>query len=238
MIDVLDKGYIRLTGVHGTEADIVNAARISFNREIDLDENGELFEVDQRLIKFLLRNNHLSPFRHVHLGFEVYAPLMVVRQHVKHIVGSSFIDEGVSYNEVSKRYVVEEDTFHIPDIDKWRSAPENKKQGSGDDLSADVGELLSDRLAQYIDLGQGLYESAISLGAAPEQARLFLPAYGMYVRYRWNISLHGMFNFLAQRLDGHAQYEIREYAKAFESLTEQAFPFSYNAWRESNEDND
>ena len=95
-----DTGYVRLAGVQGNEIDIVNAARCSFDKESSLTPDGDLLEADRKLLRFLLKNNHMSQFSHVHLSFEVYAPLVVVRQHVKHIVGSSFIDEGISYNEV------------------------------------------------------------------------------------------------------------------------------------------
>ena len=102
------------------------------------------------------------------------------------------------------------------------------KQGSGPALDAEDGLGLTEKLRNYISDGVDLYNKSMHDGVAPEQARLFLPAYGMYVRWRWTVSLHGSLTFLGQRLPQDAQYEIREYAEAVRELTKQAFPYTYN----------
>ncbi|WP_411801681.1 FAD-dependent thymidylate synthase [Bacillus amyloliquefaciens] len=203
----------------GSDLSIVNSARVSYDKEsTDLDEK------DIRLIKFLAREGHTSPFRHATLQFEVYAPLMVARQHWKYIVGSDHTMD--AWNESSRRYVTEEPAFYIPQADEWRSAPENSKQGSGNVVDKELGAELWDRLDDYVSTGEALYNEAMELGVCAEQARLFLPAYGMYVRYYWTASLQSVVHFLNQRLAHDSQVEIQEYAKAVYSLVKPKFPIS------------
>ncbi|MFD3198899.1 FAD-dependent thymidylate synthase [Bacillus sp. LR_5] len=218
-INVLDNGYVRLTNVMGSDLSVVNSARVSYDKE-----STELSEKDIRLIKFLAREGHTSPFRHATLQFEVYAPLMVARQHWKYIVGSDHTMD--AWNESSRRYVTEEPTFYNPDFDQWRSAPDNSKQGSGGIIDLDLGAEATHELYQYQVDGLRLYENAMKNGICAEQARLFLPAYGMYVRYYWSASLQSVAHFLNQRLGHDSQAEIQEYAKAVYALAKPKFPVS------------
>lgn len=221
-INVLDKGYVRIVDVLGNDLSVVNAARVSYDKESLLRQDGSLTIADQRLIEFLLREGHTSPFRHAALTFEVYAPLMVARQWWKYAVSSTHVDEQNGWNESSRRYVTEEEEFYVPEMDAWRSKPENSKQGSGEPI-LNGGQFTID-LNNYIQQGQDLYRRALDSNIAPELARLFLPAYGMYVRWRWTVSLQGAMTFLTQRLPHDAQVEIQEYAKAVNELTTNAFP--------------
>lgn len=227
-IDVLDEGYVILHDVMGSDLNVVNSARVSYDKKSE-----ELTEGDRRLIAFLAREGHTSPFRHAMLQFEVYSPLMVARQHWKYVAGSSFQeasgDNMTAWNESSRRYVTEEPAFYIPKSDEWRSAPENSKQGSGEILPSDYGERVSDDLLKYVDEGLLLYEVAMRKGVCAEQARLFLPAYGMYVRYYWTASLQSVAHFLNQRLADDSQVEIQEYAKAVLALAKPHFPESFDA---------
>jgi thymidylate synthase (FAD) len=219
-IDVLDKGYIRLVDVMGSDLSVVNSARVSYDKE-----SQELTDKDTRLIKFLAREGHTSPFRHATIQFEVYAPLMVARQHWKYVVGSDHTMD--AWNESSRRYITEEPAFYIPRIDEWRSAPESSKQGSGKTFEADSPQsYYTELLEDYILRGEALYERALSHGICAEQARLFLPAYGMYVRYYWTASLQSVAHFLNQRLAHDSQVEIQEYAKAVHELVKPHFPVS------------
>ena len=213
MIDVLDIGYVRLINVMGSDLEVANAARVSYDKRSDV-----MSERDERLIDFLWREEHTSPFRHCTLSFEIYAPLMVARQHWKYAVASTFVDDQNGWNESSRRYITEEPEFYIPST--WRCAPENSKQGSGAPFDEYQGIMLSDILNNHIKSSMVFYETAIDSGIAPEMARLFLPAYGMYVRYRWTTSLHGVMHFLQQRLEHDSQYEIQEYAKAIRDALE------------------
>ncbi|MNH66481.1 Thymidylate synthase ThyX [compost metagenome] len=228
MINVLDKGYVRLVDVMGTDLSPVNAARVSYDKE-----SNEMTSKDERLLKFLAREGHTSPFRHAFLQFEVYAPLMVARQWHKYRIGSTHLEEQDNFdaleawNESSRRYITEEPTFYIPGIDEWRSKPENSKQGSGASLDPVVGEGLIQDLLTHIEQSEFLYNRAINeYGLCAEQARLFLPAYGMYVRWYWSTSLQGVCHFLTQRLEHDAQKEIQEYAKAVLELAKEKFPIS------------
>lgn len=223
MIDVLDKGYVRLVDSLGSDLTVANAARVSYAKE-----SKELTEKDKRLIAFLAREDHTSPFRHAVLQFEVYAPLMVARQWWKYIVGSAHQeaigDSLNAWNESSRRYITEEPAFYIPQADQWRSIPENSKQGSGPPIQWEMGEKHTKRLMDLADEGLKLYEEAMEDGICAEQARLFLPAYGMYVRWYWTASLHSVAHFIQQRIAWDAQKEIQDYAKAVLELATQAYP--------------
>jgi thymidylate synthase (FAD) len=218
-VSVLDEGYVRLVDTLGDDLSIVNAARVSYDKE-----STEFTERDGKLINFLLREKHTSPFRHAALTFEVYAPLFVARQWWKYAVASTHVDEQNGWNESSRRYVTEDEKFYIPLPHEWRSKPENSKQGSGQPLEEEVGAKHFQRLAEMVVAGTEAYHDAMNDGVAPEIARLFLPAYGMYVRWRWTVSLQGVLTFLDQRMEHDAQYEIQKYAEAVLSLTKEAFP--------------
>jgi thymidylate synthase (FAD) len=217
-IDVLDKGYVRLVDHMGSDLSVVNAARVSYDKEV-----AEMSEKDSRLLSFLVREKHTSPFRHAALTFEVYAPLVVARQWWKYAVASSHVDDQNGWNESSRRYITEAEEFYVPSPPEWRSKPENSKQGSGEPVDVLVGQRFTDRLEETIRLGEEAYVSAMEEGIAPELARLFLPAYGMYVRWRWTVSLQGVMTFLEQRLPHDAQSEIREYADAVHTLSSSVF---------------
>ncbi len=217
-VQVFD-GYVKLHDVMGSDLTVVNAARVSYNRKKEV-----LDEKDRRLIQFLAENGHTSPFRHATLQFEVYAPLMVARQWWKYVVGADHIMDG--WNESSRRYITEECEFYVPNTSEWRSAPENKKQGSGDVLGVELGFEITNALHQHVTESTALYEWAMSMGVCAEQARLFLPAYGMYVRWYWTASLQSVAHLLQQRLNHDAQKEFQDYAKAVYELAKPHFPFS------------
>ena len=226
-IKVLDEGYVRLVDTLGSDLSIVNAARVSYDKE-----TSEFGERDERLIKFLLREGHTSPFRHAAFTFEVYAPLFVARQWWKYAVASTHVDEQNGWNESSRRYITEDEKFYVPLPNEWRSAPENSKQGSGEPVDEELGGFYFDKLIQTIASGTSLYHQAIDDGIAPEIARLFLPAYGMYVRWRWTVSLQGVLTFLEQRMPHDAQKEIQDYAFAVKDLAHAAFPETFKALHE------
>jgi thymidylate synthase (FAD) len=219
---VLDKGYVRLVDWMGTDLSITNAARASYAKE-----SAEFSDKDDRLLKFLVREGHMSPFRHAAMTFEVYAPLFVARQWWKYAVASSHMDDQSGWNESSRRYITEEPEFHIPT--EWRSKPANSKQGSGGPVDEEVSNDFTWLLEAYIAKGENLYNDALNAGIAPEQARLFLPAYGMYVRWRWTTSLAAVAHFLKERLEHDAQFEIQMYAKAVKNLISPTFPKTLEA---------
>lgn len=221
-ITVLQNGYVRLVDYMGSDLSVVNAARASFAKE-----SKELDVKDARLIDYLARENHMSPFRHAFITFEFKAPLMVARQHWKYVVGSDHTMD--SWNESSRRYITMEPEFYVPKADEWRLAPEDKKQGSHGLADPFVGGLLSAELERLIEHSEALYNMALQNGVAPEQARLFLPAYAMHVVYRWSCSLQSACLFLSQRLEQTAQEEIRVYAEAVLDLIKDIYPVSIKA---------
>lgn len=227
MISVLDHGYVKLVNNMGSDIDVVNSARVSFDKEVK-----ELSDKDRNLISFLVREKHDACFRHCTLTFEVYAPLMVARQWYKHNVGSTHLDDSMGWNESSRRYVTENEEFYIPNAFSWRSAPDNKKQGSGDPLPPDIAVKYLQRLTRAVERGMRDYQEALADGVAPEQARLLLPAYAMYVRWRWTVSLNAVLHFLSLRLDHHAQWEIQQYAHAINRIVHQHYPVTTAAWNQ------
>ena len=224
---VLDKGYIRLVNSWGTELDVANSARVSYDKE-----SQELSDRDKKLNNFLVRDKHDSTLRHCGFTFEIYAPLMVARQWYKHAVASTHVEDQLGWNESSRRYITENEEFYIPKGDEWRSKPENSKQGSGEVLSSDIGGWFTNKLWDTVESGKALYDKAMAAGIAPEQARLFLPAYGMYVRWRWTTSLNSALHFLTLRQGEGAQSEIVEYANIVGELVKEKFPVTTKAWEE------
>ncbi|MDO5716922.1 MAG: FAD-dependent thymidylate synthase [Tissierellia bacterium] len=229
MKKVLDKGYVRLVDVLGSDLTVVNAARASYAKE-----SKEMSEKDESLVKYLAKHDHTSPFRHAMLQFEVFAPLMVARQWWKYIIGSSHLeatgDAMNAWNESSRRYITMEPTFYIPTENEWRGAPDNNKQGSKEPVAQELGAEYTKKLMEYVDQGVKLYEEAMEKGICAEEARLFLPAYGMYVSWYWTASLQAVAHFIKQRQDSHSQYEIRQYAAAVRELAEEKFPLGIKAF--------
>jgi thymidylate synthase (FAD) len=226
-INVLDEGYVRLVDTLGNDLSVVNAARVSYDKE-----SGDFEPRDAKLIQFLIREGHTSPLRHAAMTFEVYAPLFVARQWWKYAVSSTHVDDQNGWNESSRRYITEEEQFYVPLFDEWRSKPENSKQGSGLPVDEEIGNEMFAELIKTINDGVTKYHRAMDAGVAPELARLFLPAYGMYVRWRWTTSLQGVMTFLDQRLEHDAQWEIQKYAQAVEQLSLGAFPEVFKAAKE------
>ena len=224
-VNVLDKGYVRLVDHMGSDLTVANTARVSFDREKLVFE-----DTDKKLVTFLVKNKHDSCLRHNVMTFEIYAPLMVARQWWKHTVASTHLDDQEGWNESSRRYLTENEMFYVPD--HFLAAPENKKQGAGDAVDDDTNAIYRQRLIKAQEKAVMDYEEAMEAGIAPEQARLFLPAYGLYVRWRWTASLNALMNFFSLRLDGHAQSEIRAYANSMKPMVQQHFPITYDAWME------
>lgn len=224
-IGVLDKGYVRYIDHMGTDLSVVNAARASYEKESLEFENR-----DEKLLHFLVRENHTSPFRHAVISFEINAPLMIARQWYKHVVGSMHDeaenDPFFAWNEASRRYVTEDEKMYLPQPGEWRRKPANSKQGSGGPLSEAEGKVWTKTLDAYQKRGLELYHMAMESGVAPEQARLFLAAYGLYVKWRWTTSLAAVVHFIQLREAHDAQGEIQQYASAVKDITAVVFPKS------------
>lgn len=225
-IPVLDKGYVRLVDHMGSDLSVVNSARVSYDKASD-----ELTTKDIGLLNFLAKHDHTSPFRHGLLQFEVYAPLMVARQWWKYVVGSDHTLD--AWNESSRRYITEDTVNYIPNEKQWRSAPEDSKQGSGAPVDDMTGLFLTEALMTHIRDSEAFYEDAMQRGVCAEQARLFLPAYGMYVRWYWTASLQSVAHLINQRTKSDAQFEFQEYARAVKDLSSIHFPVAISKLTEA-----
>lgn len=198
----------------GTDLTVVNAARVSFDKESDWLDLGfaegtsghSLPSKDVGLIKYLANHNHWTPFSHVMIQMRETVPIFVARQRFKHMVG-------FTYNEVSRRYVDNEPEFYIPDV--WRKASENKKQGSGD--THPDSDRYYNKYLDLIDHVSKLYNEMISEGVAPEQARMVLPQ-SMYTSYYVTGSLAAWARAYKLRIDPHAQKEIQDLAKQWDNI--------------------
>ncbi|CAB1129041.1 Flavin-dependent thymidylate synthase [Candidatus Hydrogenisulfobacillus filiaventi] len=225
---VLDHGYVILHEVLGSDLTVVNAARVSYNRR-----KQTLEEEDVRLLRYMATHEHRSPFYHPKLQFEVKAPLVVARQWWRHVVDSVHTVEETAWNELSRRYVSEEPEFYRPGPEAWRRPHPRNKQAAAGPLGAEAGAYWSRELDAAIEDGIRRYRAALEAGIAPEQARLFLPAYGLYTSWYWTASLWSVWHFCALREGEDAQGEIREYARAVRELAEAAFPESFRVLSEA-----
>lgn len=220
---VLDKGYVNLLDTMGSDLTVVNSARVSFDKSVS-----SLNDSDLSLIDYLVKNRHDSVLRHCAMSFEIYAPLFVARQWWKHHVAATSVDDQNGWNESSRRYVTEEPEFYIPDA--WRGHAADKKQGSGSEVHPLISNKYSALMKYYVETGVFAYEGAMKEGICTEQARMFLPAYSMYIRWRWTASLNALLHFISLRLDNHAQWEIQQYAAAVAESVRTSFPVTYSSW--------
>lgn len=207
---------VTLIDYMGSDLTVVNAARVSFNKESERVQNGnyqDLSEADQKLIKYLASHGHWSPFSHCFLQFRIEAPLFVARQLVKHQVG-------LAWNEVSRRYVDYEPTFYTPT--EWRTKADNVKQGSSDDTTFYDASTFMESAAEE-------YRRMLDAGVAPEMARIILPQ-NMYTEWYWSGSLYAFSRVVNQRLDKTAQVETQQIAEMIsQECARYDFKYSWKA---------
>jgi len=226
---ITNKSTVTLVDYMGSDLSVVNSARVSFDKmsdweEIPGQEDGvQLSSQDTKLIRYLAKHNHWSPFAHTSVSLRISAPIFVARQLVKHQVG-------LCWNEVSRRYVDDEPEFYFPK--EWRGKPVNAKQGSTGVV--DISDVYIYESDGYIninheDLCESLlawYNKAIEMGVAPEQARMILPQNTM-TSWIWTGSLMAFTRVCKQRLDPHAQLETREVAEQIAPILQGLFPVSF-----------
>lgn len=219
-------------GHFGSDLEVVNAARVSFEKEsaweqikITEDENGpvplyydyKLNDSDVKLINYLAKHKHFSPFNHAFLSFRIKAPIFVARQLVKH--------KFLPWNEVSRRYVDSEPEFYFPKY--WREKAENVKQGSKEEPMEEGS--ISMGFSEAIERSYMEYTHMIKYAnVCPEQARMVLPLNTM-TEWVWSGTLGAFLDMLVLRLDPHTQYESRIVAQQIAKVVEQYFPASYKA---------
>ena len=225
-IDVLDHGFVELVDYMGNDLTVVNAARVSFNKESDWDSEPnwnmvrerKLSEKDEKLISYLAKHKHWTPFAHPQITLRIKAPIFIRTQLFKHKVG--FVE-----NEVSRRYVSEPPVVYSP---RWRGKPTGgAKQGSEDFMPINEQYNTANRHYEFtIKEALETYQQLIDLGVAPEQARSVLPQ-GTYTEWWWTGSLSAFARVYHQRIDVHAQWEVRQYADAIAKIIQPLFPVSW-----------
>lgn len=204
----------------GTDLSVVNAARVSFDKKSGWEGRvggpNILSRDDERLIRYLAKHKHTSPFGHAFISLHVKAPIFVARQLVKH--------KFLRWNEISRRYVDSEPEFYRP---VWRGRADNVKQGSSDELTEDK--------QQWINGGEDACHNAfnnylwlLEEGVAPEQARMILPQ-SMYTEWYWSGSLDAFADMCNLRLKSDTQKETRKVAKDVNNIIAPLFPVSWKA---------
>ena len=235
-----DNNYVTLIDHMGDDLSVVNAARVSFGKRVELDlsqyDDVEyakcltqiplLQDRDIKLIKYLAKHNHWSPFGHASMQFHIKAPVFVARQLIKHQVG-------LVWNEVSRRYVNNEPEFYTPEV--WRASAENKKQGSSDEEidinpSTGSGPQMVDDYQQVLKSAKWTYEHLLELGVCPEQARMVLPQ-SMMTEWYWSGTLYAFASICNLRCKPEVQLETQMIAKEIDIQAGKLFPVSWEALR-------
>lgn len=206
---------VELIDSMGNDLTVANVARVSFNKWKE-----EFDERDAKLIDYLARHEHTSPFRHTCIQLRCKAPVFLARQLGKHQIG-------LSWNEVSRRYVDADVEFFVPD--SWRSRPDGSvKQGSGGDINAFDHAGAVSNYSQVILMCEDIYKYLLEIGVAPEQARMVLPQ-SMMVTWIWSGSLTAFHHIYKLRSGDGAQKEAVDFANKLKEVVEPLFPISWRA---------
>lgn len=248
-----DMGFVALKKSSGEDIDIVNSARVSFDKESDsfnrfeearevgrstffdhpdeAENFGDMMqeleadcEKDRKLIRFLLKHKHGTPLEHNSMTFHIKCPLFIARQWMRHRIG-------VSYSEISYRYGQPDMEFYIPG--KFRSQSVNNRQASDTKMKLD-DDLLDDIFCSTIQNSTHSYLLAIENGLCREQARGLLPT-SLYTQFYFTCNLRSLLAFIELRIHEGAQWEIQQYAKALLDQAESIFPETIKIWRELND---
>ena len=220
---VLDHGYVRLVDHMGNDLSIVRSARVSYNAEW---RTGDDVDKDEKLIRYMMRNKHTSPFEAVQFTFEVKAPIFVFRQWHRHRTWA--------YNEISARYSQLSEEFYVPKPEHIGKQSKHNKQMRDIDEEAEGnnGVVSAAQIRVACENAFKQYHSLLKAGVPRELARSVLPV-ATYSHMFATVDLHNLFHFLRLRLHEHAQYEIRVYAEAILMLIEPIVPVSVAAFKES-----
>lgn len=218
-IPVLDKGYIKLVDYMGVDETVVAAARHSYGKGLDLDDHAG----NEKLINFLMRERHTSPFEQPAMVWEVKAPIFVFREWHRH--------RTAKLNEMSGRYTQLIEEYYVPSPERVQTQSKTNKQGSGEQCCLDTVE----SFIEHVDDSSGIafhdYETFIARDVAKELARITLPV-NTYSKMVWQCDLHNLLHFLKLRMAPAAQFEIRQYAHAMGSQVQISFPKVWAAFDE------
>ena len=213
---VLDDGFVRAVDYMGSDAAIVQAARVSYG---DGTKKGS---DDEHLVRYLMRHRHTTPFEMCELKLHVRVPMDIWRQWIRH--------RTASVNEYSTRYSIAIDSAHATAPGEWRTQSSTNRQGSGEPVDAALGQVLSAEETALHAECRKVYRDRIERGVAREQARKDLPL-STYTEAYWKCDLHNLLHFLALRMEGGAQLEIREYAETIgREIVARWVPFAWKAF--------
>lgn len=218
MINVLNHGHVRLVDHMGDDLSIVRNARVSYDAEW---RAGEDKGGDTKLINYLYKNHHNTPFESVTVTFDVKAPIFVLRQWHRH--------RTQSYNELSARYRELPTEFYIPELDQITTQSTDNKQMRTDEVHPHA-RVIRNAIVRENSNAFGTYKELLKQGCPRELARSVLPV-GTYSHMFATMNLHNLFGFLRERLHPHAQYEIRVYAEAMLKLIEPIVPVAVAAFK-------
>lgn len=217
-IDVLGDGFVRLDAAMADDLSVVNAARVSFGtRREAMDER------DVGLVGFLMRERHGTPFEHNAFRFHVRCPIFVMREWIRHRIGS--------FNELSGRYAKIDEAFYVPAVEDVRTQVGKPGAYSFESVEPDVAERTRTRMEESYRASYAAYEEMLADGVAREVARSVLPV-GIMTEFFWTVNARSVMNFLSLRNTEHAQREIRRYAEAVEALFETRMPVTHRAFLE------
>ena len=222
-------GFVKVVDVMGTDKSVTDSARISFAGGSDV-----FSEKDTKLVDYLAKNKHTSPFRHCFMSFRIKAPEFVMRQWYKHVIGCGWVDpefHNHGWNEISGRYVEVAPEFYKPS--KWRTQSKDNKQASSPDQEITYPEAAEKEYNDVLVSSYNSYRVMLNLGVAKEMARMMLPV-SSYTEVVWTASLQALCNFVTLRDHPHAQFEIQEYARAISKMCEEHFPVAWAALRKHN----
>ena len=213
---VLNDGFVRVVDYMGNDGSVVQAARVSYGA------GTKKVRQDRGLIRYLMRHRHTTPFEMCEIKLHVRVPMDCWRQWIRH--------RTASINEYSTRYSIAIDSTETTEPDEWRLQSTGNRQGSAGFLERERGEEFTRKEKELHDLCRAQYQERLEAGIAREQARKDLPL-GTYTEAYWKIDLHNLLHFLALRMDEHAQYEIRCYAKLIaEEIVRRWVPLTYEAF--------
>jgi thymidylate synthase (FAD) len=216
-IPCLDHGFIYLVDAMGSDASIVQAARVSYGL------GTKSVHEDRGLIRYLMRHQHTTPFEMVELKFHVKLPIFVARQWIRH--------RTASVNEYSGRYSVMPDEFHVPDAAQVTAQSKANRQGGGEALDPERVRAVLELIRREQRLLRDGYEEMLAKDVRRELARLNLGV-AQYTEWYWKNDLHNVFHFLRLRLDPHAQHEIRVYAEAMATIVRAVVPVAWEAFED------
>jgi thymidylate synthase (FAD) len=215
-IAVLDHGFVRLDDAMASDLSVVNSARVSFGRRKE-----EMDESDEGLVRFLMRDRHGTPFEHNAFRFHIRAPIFVVREWMRHRVGS--------FNEFSMRYAKATSDFYVPEADDVRSQVGKPGAYSFEPVEPELAEQTREELQAVYDHAFETYERLVEAGVARELARSVMPV-GAYTEFYWTVNARALMNFVSLRAAETAQREIRRYAEAVEVFLAEKMPVTHAAF--------